>query len=78
MNVSTTDPNLIERVKDWREDEGWREFYGRYAPAIEAHARRSGLSPEETQDVVQTTMLKVATYIPKFVQGRCMCSHDPN
>lgn len=73
MNVSTTDPNLIERIKDWHEDEGWREFYDRYASAIEAHARRSGLSPEEAQDVVQTTMLKVATYIPKFEYDRTVC-----
>lgn len=73
MNVTTTDPNLIERVKDWREDEGWREFYERYAPAIKAHAQRSGLSPEEAQDVVQTTMLKVATYIPKFEYDRAIC-----
>jgi RNA polymerase sigma factor (sigma-70 family) len=73
MNITTTDRELIERVKDWWEDEGWREFYGRYAPAIEAHARRSGLSPEEAQDVVQTTMLKVATYIPKFEYDRTVC-----
>lgn len=73
MKVTTTDPELIERVKDWREDEGWREFYARYAPAIEAHARQSGLSTEEAQDVVQTTMLKVATYIPKFEYDRTVC-----
>jgi RNA polymerase sigma factor (sigma-70 family) len=73
MNVTTTEQDLIERVKDWREDEGWREFYGQYAPAIEAHALRSGLSPEAAQDVVQTTMLKVATYIPKFEYDRTVC-----
>jgi DNA-directed RNA polymerase specialized sigma24 family protein len=73
MGVTTTDSNLIERVKNWREDEGWREFYDRYAPAIEAHATRSGLSQAEAQDVVQATMLKVATYIPKFEYDRTVC-----
>jgi hypothetical protein len=64
MNHTTTDPSLIERVKDWREDEGWREFYRRYAPAIKAHALRSGLSTEEAEDVVQTTMLKSPPTFP--------------
>lgn len=73
LNVTTTDPELLTRVKDWREDEGWKEFYRRYASAIEAHARRSGLSVEEAQDVVQTTMLKVATYIPRFEYDRTVC-----
>lgn len=73
VNVTTTDAELIKRVKDWREDEGWREFYARYAPAIEEHARRSGLSAAEAQDVVQTTMLKVATYLPKFEYDRTVC-----
>lgn len=73
LHVTTTDPDLLKRVKDWREDEGWREFYARYAPAIEAHARRSGLSVEEAQDVVQATMLKIATYIPKFEYDRTVC-----
>jgi RNA polymerase sigma factor (sigma-70 family) len=63
----------LRRVKDWREDEGWHEFYRRYAPAIEAHARRSGLTAEEAEDVVQATMLKVATYLPKFEYDRTVC-----
>jgi RNA polymerase sigma factor (sigma-70 family) len=71
--VTTTDPDLLNRVRDWREDEGWREFYARYAPAINAHARRSGLSPEEAQDVVQATMVKIATYIPTFHYNRSFC-----
>lgn len=73
LHVTTTDPDLLNRVKDWREDEGWREFYERYAPAIEKHAKRSGLSIEEAQDVVQSTMLKVASYIPKFEYDRTVC-----
>jgi RNA polymerase sigma-70 factor (ECF subfamily) len=73
LNVTTTDPDLIKRVKDWREDQGWREFYQRYAPAIERHARSSGLNAEEAHDVVQNTMLKVATYIPQFEYDRTIC-----
>jgi RNA polymerase sigma-70 factor (ECF subfamily) len=70
LNATTTDEGLLNLVKDWREDEGWREFYKRYAPAIEAHARRSGLTQDQAQDVVQTTMLKVAKYLPTFDYDR--------
>ena len=73
LNATTTSEDLLRRVKDWREDEGWREFYRRYAPAIAEHARRSGLTPEEAEDVVQATMVKVATYLPKFEYDRTVC-----
>jgi RNA polymerase sigma factor (sigma-70 family) len=73
LNATTTSEDLLRRVKDWREDEGWREFYRRYAPAIAEHARRSGLTHEEAEDVVQATMVKVATYLPKFEYDRTVC-----
>lgn len=70
LHATTTDETLLTRIRDWREEEGWCEFYRRYSPAILAHARRSGLSREEAEDVVQTTMTKVATYIPTFEYDR--------
>jgi len=70
LQATTTDEGLLNLVKDWREDEGWREFYRRYAPAIEAHAKRSGLTQEQAEDVVQTTMMKLAKYLPKFEYDR--------
>ena len=73
LQASTTDEGLLRLVKDWREDEGWREFHRRYAPAITAHARRSGLTHEQAEDVVQTTMIKVATYLPTFEYDRTVC-----
>ena len=73
LQATTTDEGLLRLVKDWREDEGWREFHRRYAPAIAAHARRSGLTHEQAEDVVQTTMIKVATYLPTFEYDRTVC-----
>jgi RNA polymerase sigma factor (sigma-70 family) len=73
FNATTTDEDLLRQVKDWREDEGWREFHRRYAPAIAAHARRSGLTHDEAEDVVQATMIKLATYLPKFEYDRTVC-----
>lgn len=73
LNATTTNEDLLRRVKDWHEDAGWREFYRLYAPAIAAHARRSGLTAEEAEDVVQATMIKVATYLPTFEYNRTVC-----
>ena len=69
----TTDPRLIESVKDWREDAGWQRFYDLYSSSIRGHARASGLSHSEAEDVVQETMLKVARYLPKFEYNRTIC-----
>ncbi len=73
LHATTTDEGLLNLVKDWRQDEGWREFYRKYAPAIKAHAQRSGLTQEQAEDVVQATMLKVARYLPKFEYDRTVC-----
>lgn len=73
FNAQTTDPRLIEAVKDWRDDANWREFYERYASAIRRHACGSGLSEAEAEDVLQETMLKVARYLPSFKYDRTIC-----
>ncbi len=73
LQATTTDADLLRRVKDWRDDEGWRTFHAKYAKAIAAHAIRSGLTHEEAEDVVQTTMIKAATYLPRFEYDRTVC-----
>lgn len=73
LYAQTTDPSLIEAVKDWRDDANWREFFDRYSPAIRRHACASGLSEAEAEDVVQETMLKVARYLPSFKYDRTVC-----
>jgi RNA polymerase sigma factor (sigma-70 family) len=73
LYAQTTDPDMIETAKDWRNDAGWQEFYNRYAPAIRRHACASGLSEAEAEDVVQETMLKVAKYLPRFEYNRTVC-----
>ncbi|MCW5550625.1 MAG: sigma-70 family RNA polymerase sigma factor [Verrucomicrobiae bacterium] len=73
FNAQTTDPRLIEAVKDWRDDANLREFYERYAVAIRRHACGSGLSETEVEDVLQETMVKVARYLPNFKYDRTVC-----
>lgn len=48
------------------EPEAWKLLFDRYAPLIRYWCRRSGFTPEETDDVVQTAMTRVWVYLPKF------------
>ena len=61
-----TRQSLLSRLKDWEDQEGWREFFETYWRLIYGVARRSGLSDSEAQDVVQETLVVVAKQMPGF------------
>lgn len=61
-----TRASLIHRLKDWRDNSSWREFFDTYWKLIYGVARRAGLSDTEAQDVVQETMVSVAKHMPTF------------
>ena len=69
---STPDPflptrqSLLSRLKDWEDQEGWREFFETYWRLIYSVARRAGLTESEAQDVVQETLVVVAQQMPGF------------
>lgn len=65
-DFSRTRRSLLTRLKNWDDSDGWREFMDRYGRFIFSMARRSGLTPEEAEDVVQDTLLSVATKMPSF------------
>ncbi len=61
-----TRASLLARVRDWGDDEGWREFHALYGPLIRNVARQSGLPESEADDVAQETLLAVAKKLPGF------------
>ncbi len=69
-----TRTTLLERLKDWRDNPSWQEFFNTYWKLIYSFAVRSGLNEVEAQDVVQETMLSVAKHIPNFKYDRTMGS----
>ncbi len=73
LHAQTTDPNMIESARDWRDDAGWKAFFERYASSIRKHACSSGLSEAEAEDVLQETMVKVVRYLPDFEYDRTIC-----
>jgi len=61
-----TRQTLIERLKDWGDQESWREFFDLYGRLIYSAALKAGLTASEAEDVVQETVLSVAKKMPGF------------
>ena len=65
-----TRQSLLSRLRDWQDQEGWREFFDTYWRLIYNAARRAGLADAEAQDVVQNTFIYLARRMPKFRYDR--------
>jgi RNA polymerase sigma-70 factor (ECF subfamily) len=61
-----TRATLIHRLKDWKDDASWRDFFETYWKLIYKAAMEFGLNEEEAEDIVQDTMLAVAKQMPAF------------
>jgi RNA polymerase sigma-70 factor (ECF subfamily) len=56
----------LGRLKDWQDEESWREFFNIYRQLIFSFAIKSGLTEAEAEDVVQETVISVAKTIKEF------------
>src|ERR1043166_660889 len=61
-----TQQSLLSRLRDWQDQDGWREFFETYWRLIYKVARRSGLGEAEAQDFVQLTFIYLSRRMPKF------------
>jgi RNA polymerase sigma-70 factor (ECF subfamily) len=61
-----TRASLLGRLKDWQDEESWREFFNIYRQLIFSFAIKSGLTEAEAEDVVQETVISVAKTIKDF------------
>src|SRR5438552_1596056 len=57
---------LIERLKNWDDQESWRQFFETYWKLIYGVAIKSGLTHPEAQDVVQETVMSVCKSMRNF------------
>jgi RNA polymerase sigma factor (sigma-70 family) len=69
-----TRESLLSRLKDWRDEESWQDFFDTYWRLIYGVARKAGLSDAEAQDIVQETVLSVARKIEGFRYDAKVCS----
>jgi RNA polymerase sigma factor (sigma-70 family) len=64
--LANTRWSLVKRLKDIDDQESWRDFFSTYWRLIYNVAVKSGLTPQEAEDVVQATVITVVKHIKNF------------
>ena len=71
---NATRASLLIRLRDWQDQESWRDFFNTYWKLIYSVAVRAGLSDHEAEEVVQETVLSVAKKMDTFKYDPEVCS----
>ncbi|PYK96801.1 MAG: RNA polymerase subunit sigma [Verrucomicrobia bacterium] len=58
--------SLLERLKNWKDQKSWQDFFNTYWKLIYGVARQAGLSEPEAEDVVQETVISVSRKMGEF------------
>jgi RNA polymerase sigma-70 factor (ECF subfamily) len=61
-----TRQSLLSRLKNWNDQESWRDFFETYWKLIYHASIKAGLTDAEAQDVVQETVLSVCKSMRTF------------
>ena len=61
-----TRQSLLIRLKNWDDQDSWRDFFKTYWKLIYGVAVQAGLTDAEAQEVVQETVILVARKMPGF------------
>lgn len=61
-----TRASLLARLKQWEDQEGWREFFETYWHLVFSVARKQGLSDAEAEDVVQELFVELGKKMKSF------------
>lgn len=69
-----TRQSLLSRLRDWDDQESWRDFFKLYGKLLHRMARERGLNEQECQEVVQETVIAVAKNMPGFRYQPERCS----
>jgi RNA polymerase sigma-70 factor (ECF subfamily) len=64
--TDTTHGSLLLRVRNPRDEEGWRAFYDIYSPLILRYAQTRGLRPADAEEVLQECMTALARTMRTF------------
>jgi RNA polymerase sigma-70 factor (ECF subfamily) len=61
-----TRTSLLRRLKNWDDQESWKEFFDTYWKMLYSVAKRSVWNDADAQDIVQETIAAVAKRMPDF------------
>lgn len=65
-----TSESLLQRLRCCEAHEAWKEFYEVYWGAILRYARKLGLTVQQSEDVLQETMVVLMRILPGFSYDR--------
>ncbi len=72
--LAPTRQTLVERLRNLKDHESWQDFFNTYWKLIYCAAKKSGLSDQEAEDVVQETVSGVAQKMETFQYDPERCS----
>src|SRR5258708_27196864 len=72
--IIPTRHSLLGRIKDWNDQDSWKDFFDTYWTLIYGVACKSGLNNTEAEEVVQETLISVAKNIQTFQYNPSHCS----
>lgn len=73
-DLIATRTTLLHRLKNWKDESSWQDFFDTYWKLIFNVALKAGLTKSEAQDVVQETMISVSKHMPTFEYDRAIGS----
>lgn len=68
--MRNTRRTLLERVRDPRDAEAWRDFFHLYAPLLESYAMAHGLSAGDAEDLRDQCLAVLVRRMPSFEYER--------
>jgi RNA polymerase sigma-70 factor (ECF subfamily) len=69
-----TRSTLLCKIRDWRDEKSWQDFYTLYRKMVLRIAQKSGLNNIAAEEVMQDTMVAVATSIDHYKYEPEHCS----
>lgn len=64
--AETTRISLLERVRDWNDQESWAEFHALYGQILLRYARFFGLGPDEAEEAASQAMVRLTGRMQEF------------
>jgi RNA polymerase sigma-70 factor (ECF subfamily) len=68
-----TRSSLLRRLRSGDDAQSWEDFYRIYGGLIRSFAHKSGLTPDEAEEVVQETAIGVSRGLPNFTYDPKVC-----
>ena len=66
MTSETTQPSLLDRVRDLDDQNAWRQFDAKYRELILRYCSGRSIQPADAEDVRQVVMMSLARALPRF------------